>query len=403
VSLAWFGGQLLLGSCHIHSRRFDFSKRAAKSTRCCSWPSLDSLITGPRCLQNTEHLLMLSCSSTTTFPGNGWSLLPSASPRHPSPIRVLSPASQRGCSDYFVLLRAGVAGEMHGHCMQGHYPADGGGSFQARKTTSFSRVLAHMIGVSFRVSLGTSFLEEKPLSRRLWMPGQICPVQMAPVILTPESWKPFPQEKLRQLRQVSSNTFALPLGCPLLHRQGTLLLQVHASLSPRAALPGPVLLGTSLCPQALFAVGCIQLTASGGTPFLISGFWCRGKSSDLGRSLLNPNAAYLRDAGASGQQVLLPRIRITKLLGKVLQKVLPSFPAYWRVWCWLGTRCWEGLNPVYWWLHMEGDTVSSGGPYQWALLQHHGKTSWCLNFLLMLKACHLFMKISGGKTSSTFK
>jgi len=76
---------------------------------------------------------------------------------------------------------------MHGHCMQGHYPADGGGSFQACKTTSFSRVLAHMIGVSFRVSLGTSFLEEKPLSRRLWMPGQICPVQMAPVILSPES------------------------------------------------------------------------------------------------------------------------------------------------------------------------------------------------------------------------
>ena len=48
------------------------------------------------------------------------------------------------------------------------------------------------------------------------------------------------------------------------------------------------------------------------------GFDAEGKSSDLGRSLLNPNAAYLKDAGAGGQQVLLPWVRITKFLGKVL-------------------------------------------------------------------------------------
>lgn len=50
------------------------------------------------------------------------------------------------------------------------------------------------------------------------------------------------------------------------------LFQVHASLSLQAALPGLVLLGTSLCPQALLAIGCIQLTVSGGTAFLMAGF-----------------------------------------------------------------------------------------------------------------------------------
>ena len=55
-----------------------------------------------------------------------------------------------------------------------------------------------------------------------------------------------------------------------------------------------------------------------GRPSSWPGFDAEGKSSDLGRSLLNPNAAYLKDAGAGGQQVLLPRVRITKLLGKVL-------------------------------------------------------------------------------------
>ena len=55
-----------------------------------------------------------------------------------------------------------------------------------------------------------------------------------------------------------------------------------------------------------------------GLRSLWPGFDAEGKSSDLGRSSINPNAAYLKDAGARGQQVLLSWIRITKLLGKVL-------------------------------------------------------------------------------------
>ena len=87
--IRWFGGRSLLSSCHIHSRRFYFSKRATKSTCCCSWLSLDSHLASPqgpggsRTLSiwwQRQPLLVLSFSSTTIFPGNGWSLLPSTSP-----------------------------------------------------------------------------------------------------------------------------------------------------------------------------------------------------------------------------------------------------------------------------------------------------------------------------------
>ena len=178
----WFGGRLLLSSDNIHSRRFYFSKHATKSTFLALLGFPPGLTAGPRWLQNTEHLVAEAtppCALLLQHHHLPWEWMEPPSlnftckertPGCPSPIRVPSPASQWGCTD-FMLLQARMAGKRQGNCMRGRFPTDGGDSFQGHKTTSFSKMLAHMVDVSFHVSLGISFLEEKALNRRHWMPG----------------------------------------------------------------------------------------------------------------------------------------------------------------------------------------------------------------------------------------
>lgn len=141
------------------------------------------LTAGPRWFKNTEHLVEEAappCALLLQHHCLPWEWMEHHSlnftckertPGCPSLIRVPSRASQRGCTD-FMLLQAWMAGKMQGNCMQGHYPTDGGDSLQRHKTTSFSKMLAHMVDVSFHVSLGTSFLEEKVLNKRHWMPAR---------------------------------------------------------------------------------------------------------------------------------------------------------------------------------------------------------------------------------------
>lgn len=181
---------MLLGSCHIRSRRFSFSLALL------GFPP--GLTAGPRWLQNTEQLVAEAappCAVLLQHHRLPWEWMEPPSlhftckegtPGCPGP----RPASQRGCTD-FMLLQAGMAGTMHGNCMRGHYPTDGGDSFQGHKTTSFNKMLPGIADVSSHVSLGTSFLEEKALNRRLWMPGQLCTarlciVQMVLAFLSPE-------------------------------------------------------------------------------------------------------------------------------------------------------------------------------------------------------------------------
>lgn len=145
------GERGLLSSCRIHSRRFCFSKHATKSTRCCSWLSMDSHLPspqGPWWLQNAEHPMAEAappCALLLQLHRLPWEWMEPSSlnvackerPHGcPSPIRVPSPASQQGCTD-FLLLQAGMAGKTQGNCMRGYYPTTGGDSFQGHKTISF--------------------------------------------------------------------------------------------------------------------------------------------------------------------------------------------------------------------------------------------------------------------------
>lgn len=193
------------------------------------------------------------------------------------------------------------------------------GSYMREQEGSHSRAMnpifnedTHVVGVYFHGSPGPA--SWRRLNRGCWMLGQFCTARARCAqsrwslyfcLLKAEapshrrSWVGISQH-LFASSQISQSLSAL------LCRQDLLLFQVHASLFPRA--PGNV----SMSPSSPYG---------GWTGSLWPGLDAEGKPVSS-EGLFNPDSAYLKDASARGQQVLLSWRRIsfhkTLDLGKVL-------------------------------------------------------------------------------------